>query len=109
MVSFAKNVYTTDSVKGKLGQIKWKTICGIGMVNVHFITKAMSDKDLFDIYSAPNFKQRDFRKSNLVIWGVAGNYNEAYELVEIMISDALTKCDDVSAIREYFDSYLDNN
>ena len=108
MVRFAENVYTTDSTRSRLDQIKWKTVCGIGMLNVYFITPAMSGKDLFDIYSAVNFKQRSFRKSNLVILGVAGGESEAYMLVENIINDALEKCGDVTKIRNYINSYIDN-
>lgn len=109
MVRFTDKLYFTDSVKSKIGQIKWKTVCGIGMVNVHLITLALNEHDLFDIYSAANFKQRGLRKSNLCIIGVAGGYSDACELVESMINEALLQNQDVSRIRAYFNAFVNDN
>lgn len=108
MVSFVDKPYVSDKVANKVSQIKWKTICGIGMVNIHFITLAENKNDLFDIYSATVFKQRNLRKSNIKILGIAADYADATLLVEKMIAECIDN-DNVDGIRIYYEQYINRN
>ena len=105
MVRFVDKPYTSKSVEGKLSTVKWKMMCGIGMVKLHFITLSDNSNDLFDIYPAAIFKQKRFRKSDRVIIGVADSYKSATALVETMINDCIAdNC--LSDIRGYFDNFV---
>lgn len=103
MVSFAKDLYTSEEVTSKVSTIKWKMACGIGMINLFFITMSQSTTDLFDIYPAVVFKQRSFRKSNLKIIGIASSPADANSLVETMINECIRETGDVMKVREYFE------
>ena len=109
MIRFAENLYTTDSVSSKVSQIKWKTVCGIGMIGVYFITLSLSENDLFDIYSATVFKQRGLRKSNLVILGITASHDEAVLLVSDIINDYISKGYEIALMRQYFEEFINNN
>jgi len=109
MIRFVDNIILADTLNKKLGQIKWKTVCGIGMTGVYFITLSLSDRDLFDIYSSAVFKQRGMRKSNLVILGIASSEENARELVAHMIEDYLSKGLDIAGLREYYENYIRDN
>ena len=107
MIRFADSLYYTEDVYSKISQIKWKTVCGIGMLSVYFITLTDNKKDLFDIYSSSVFKQRQLRKSNLVIIGIAGSYNEAIELTGRMINECLASGCKATELRTRFENYAD--
>lgn len=79
------------------------------MISTYFITLSLSENDLFDIYSAKVFKQRGFRKSNLVIIGVAGSYDEATELVAEIINNILQKGVDIKDIRSFCEKHVADN
>lgn len=106
MIRFIDNLYCTKSVESKVSQIKWKTVCGIGMVSVYFITLSENGRDLFDIYSAAVFKERGFRKSNLVILGIAGSYEEATILVSDIISESIRSGTDIKNLRKEYEDYV---
>lgn len=106
MVKFVDKLYATESVSSKLSSIKLKTVSGIGMINVYFITMALSEHDIFDIYSASVFKQRGLRRSDITILGVAGGYMEAVELTNQMITDCINDGVDPLELRMYFEKYV---
>lgn len=109
MIRFINNLYITDDLKSKEDIIKWKMACGIGMTGIHFITIAASDNDWFDIYPAANFKQKGFRRRDLVIIGMAGSYNDALELVKVMVDECLEITKDVHSVRAYYEDYIKKN
>lgn len=106
MVKFINDLYLSDDVKSKVSNIKWKTICGIGMTGVHFITLAVTGEDIFDIYPAANFKQKFFRKGNYVVLGIAGSYSSASKLIGEMVSSALNATGDINKVKEYYQDYI---
>lgn len=104
MVRFAEDLYTSDSVMSRLSTIKWKMACGIGMINTFFITMSLSSEDLFDIYSASMFKQRSFRKSDLIIIGIASDMDEAKNLIVQMIDECIDATGSALNARKYFEN-----
>lgn len=106
MVRFVDRPYASEAVKSKISSIKWKTACGIGMTNVHFITLADSKSDLFDIYPAAVFKQKNIRKSDRVILGIAGDHKSAVGLIKEMICECLENNKDLSDVRGYYERYI---
>lgn len=109
MVRFLDKLYTTKNVEPNVSKIKLKTISGIGMINVYFITLALSSRDIFDIYSSAVFKQRGMRKSDSIIIGIAESYDSALELVHTMISECVMTTGDASNIRQYFEQYVNEH
>jgi len=98
--------FVSDSVKNRLPVIKWKLMCGIGMTRVHFITMSENKNDIFDIYPASVFKQKIFRKRDLLILGVAAGGDDAKALTGIMVKKCLDSCGDLSDIRGYYEKYV---
>lgn len=106
MIRFVDEPFMAESVTAKLSVIKWKMATGAGLTGLHFITLADNPRDIFDIYPAPVFKQRIFRKSDRVIIGIAGNHNSAVALVEKMIGNCAKNSGSLDDIRGYFDKYI---
>ena len=106
MVRFVDKPYMTEHVRPRLGTLKWKMAVGIGMTGIHFITLSDNKKDLFDIYPAAVFKQKNMRRSDRVIIGVADSHNSATALIETMINDCLRERGDLSDVRSYFEEYV---
>lgn len=106
MVKFIDKPFVSDSISPKVSKIKLKTISGIGMLNVYFITLSLSGNDIFDIYSSTVFKQRGFRKSNIIILGIADGYDAALEIVNEMISECLVNTKGDLDIRKYYENYI---
>lgn len=106
VVRFVDKLYVSDNIAPKVSSIKLKTISGIGMVGVYFITLAQSRNDIFDIYSASVFKQRGIRKSDAVIIGIADSYSGAIELTGKMISECIEGDINPLGIRQYFEQYV---
>lgn len=106
MVRFVDKLFISNSVASKISSIKLKTVSGIGMFKVYFVTLALSSHDIFDIYSASVFKQRGMRRSDIVILGVAGSYEEALELTNEMVSECLEHINDPLKMRQYFEQYV---
>ncbi|MBR4574664.1 MAG: hypothetical protein IKO16_07120 [Lachnospiraceae bacterium] len=106
MVRFVDEPFVTDAAARDLSVIKWKLLCGIGMTNVHFITLAENKNDIFDIYPAAVFKQKRFRKRDLLILGVAAGGHDAQDLTREMVQNCLDNCGDLTDIRGYFEKYV---
>lgn len=106
MVRFVDRPYMTKKAERDISSIKWKMACGIGMTGYHFITLSDNDKDIFDIYPAPVFKQKQFRKSDRVIIGVADDMASARELTGIMIKECLDNCGALDNIRGYYERFI---
>lgn len=106
MVKFIKDMYLSDNVKSRVSNIKWKTISGIGMVGVHFITLSSKEDDIFDIYPAANFKQKFFRRGEYIVLGIAGDYNSATKLIGEMVTGALKETGDIHKVKGYYRDYI---
>ena len=106
LIRFVDKPYVTEKVAYKLPSIKWKMACGIGMTRFHFITLADNSKDLFDIYPAAVFKQKNIRRSDRVIIGVADSYSSATGLIEQMINECLEAGKKTEDFRGYFEDFV---
>lgn len=106
MVRFIDNIFCSDSIKAKADSIKWRAVCGVGLLNVSFITLSENGTDIFDIYPGLLFKQKAIRKSDMIIIGIASGREAATELVEQMINRALADTGDISEVRKYYEKYI---
>lgn len=103
MVNICDNPYMTDKIKPDLNRIKFKLISGIGMVGVTFITLADNGKDVFDIYPASYFKQKNLRKRNFYVIGIAENQGAAYSLTAKMVEECFLNTGSYNNLRTYFE------
>ena len=85
---FYKNLYWGDSVK-KHSQVKWKLYHGSGQITIYCIKRADSDGDQLDIIHCAFLTQPYFRTNPAYIYGVAGSYNEALDIVIKITEEAL--------------------
>lgn len=103
MLYFCDELYTTESIRPKMNQIKFKLISGIGTVNLYLITFASNELDVFDIYASTYFKQKNLRKRDFYIVGMAESQSLAYELIQTMIQECIDNTGSANNIRSYFE------
>ncbi len=84
-MKFYEHLYVSEGIRGRENEIKKKLNEGTGMIGVHFIALPLYSGDLLEIYSAPELKQRWYRRSSLFIVGMAGSLTEA----ELLCADIL--------------------
>ena len=82
------NLYIGESVKKNFKKIKWKINHNAGMLNVHIITFPSNKENLLDIIPARELLQKGYPKNNIHILGLAGDYDEAVDLVKTIVTQA---------------------
>ncbi len=81
------NLYIGESIGKKAGRIKWKINHNAGTLFVHVITLPSNKHNLLDIIPARELLQNGYPKRNLKIIGIAGDRQEAVELVAEIIKE----------------------
>lgn len=84
---FYHSLYVGQSVK-KVNKVKWKLYTGIGEPGLYLICLSNSS-DQLDIFAASLLKQKLMDKKKLCIVGIAGNQDEAYQLIGRMLADTM--------------------
>ncbi len=102
MITYHPRLYLTEKTEKKIDTIKWKLAAGAGMVQVHLITLAENEADVFDIYPAALFKQHYFRKRDYTVIGIAESKEAAMQLVRQMIEECLEQSGSYEQLRSYF-------
>ncbi len=82
---FYKNLYYGKSVKRR-SLVKWKLYHGSGQFTIFCIVKAMNDSDQLEIIHSAFLQQAYFREHPAYIYGIAGSYAEALDII-VEISD----------------------
>lgn len=82
---FYKKLYWGDSVKYHR-LVKWKIYHGSGQFSIFCITRAAIESDQLDITHCAFLKQPYYQRHPAYIYGIAGSYEEALDIV-IRISD----------------------
>lgn len=77
---FYKDLYWGNSVKNH-AVVKWKLKMGAGQFGIYCVTKAVGDSDQLDIINSAFLKQKYYRYNPVLVYGIAGDYSEAVELV----------------------------
>ena len=77
---FYKDLYWGNSVKNH-AVVKWKLKMGAGQFGIYCVTKAVGDSDQLDIINCAFLKQKYYRYNPVLVYGIAGDYSEAVELV----------------------------
>lgn len=102
MITYHPRLYLTEKTEKKIDTIKWKLGAGAGMVQVHLITLAQNEADVFDIYPAALFKQHNFRRRDYVVVGIAESKEAAMSLVRQMIEDCAKRSGSYEQLRAQF-------
>ena len=106
MFHFAKNLFMTDKIRPDINRIKFKLYSGIGMFSICLITFSPNDSDIFEIYPVEYFKQKNLRKRDFYIAGVAENKSAAMEMTSELIVGALANKGDSLSVRDYLVNQL---
>ena len=89
MIKFYNNLYVSDSIHHQ-NRIKWKLKTGIGQLNIYLITISNSDNQL-DCFHNALLKQPLYHKIDLKVVGIASGYNEAMQLIQMILQNVLDK------------------
>lgn len=81
-------LYLSRSLQNKERQLKWKLKCGKILPEIYVITFT-KNQDLLEIYQSVQLIQKFYKKNPPYIIGIADGYNNAVELVQKILSDAL--------------------
>lgn len=93
------NLYLGDSVAKKADKIKWKINHNAGTISTYVISFASNPDNLLDIIPARELMQKAYPKSRIRIIGLAGNYQEALEVVQRIIEETYQNTGDVDVYR----------
>lgn len=88
-------------------QVKWKLYHGSGQFTIYCIKRADSKGDQLDIIHCAFLQQKYFRDNPAYIYGVAGNYKEALDIV-LKISDEATEAGYEGRLLDYLDARENN-
>ncbi len=78
--TFYKNLYIGESIKNPI-KVKWKLKHGAGQLSIYVISRAMNENDQLDIEHCAFLKQRYYKKHPAYVYGIAGSYKEALDIV----------------------------
>ncbi len=94
-------LYVGDSIAKKAKKLKWKISHNTGMIPIHVrvITFASNPDNLLDIIPARELRQKAYPKDHLRILGLAGDYEEAVEVVQRIIEETYRNTGDVDVYR----------
>ena len=87
--SFYKNLYTGASIKN-VSAVKRKLKRGKYTLRVFVITAPFADGDQLDIMHSAFLKQKYYKKHPALVYGIAGSYSEALDIVMRISEDAHT-------------------
>ncbi len=103
---FYKDLYFGDSVKNHQ-LVKWRLNHGRGQLSIFCIMKAATSGHQLDIIHCAFLKQPYYRQNPAYIYGIAGNYEEALEMVVDMTTRANEGVYEGEIVR-YLDSKISN-
>ncbi len=82
-----KDLFIGESVTGKIKKIKWKVEHNAGMLCTYVITFPSNSDNLLDMIPTRELLQKGYPQKDLHIIGIAGNYDEAVELVAQIVEE----------------------
>lgn len=99
---FYNKLYWGNSVK-KRPIVKWKLLHGSGQFGIYCITRATNGIDQLDIINSAFLKQSYFRNHPAFVYGIAGGYEEAVDIV-LRISQEASIAGKDGRLLEYLES-----
>ncbi|MCR5671810.1 MAG: hypothetical protein K6G10_12455 [Butyrivibrio sp.] len=85
---FSDNLYWGESVK-KHSLVKWRLKHGRGQFTIYCVTRAQFEQDQLDVTHCAFLKQPYYLENPPLVYGIAGGYDEALELIVKMSDDAI--------------------
>lgn len=99
--TYHQALYLGKSIRTeKLDKIKKKLETKPLFAKVFLITISRNPSDQLEIYQAKQLAQRYYEKNPPYVVGIAGDYNEAVELIEKLVQECLKERGDC-ALKEY--------
>ena len=80
MMRFHNKLYIGESIKHPI-RVKWKLRIGAGQLQVHVIVVSNNQSNQLACFHNGLLKQKFFRKQELLVVGIAGDYSEAVSLI----------------------------
>lgn len=91
-MTISDKLYISEGLQSKRKRLLHKIKKGKPVFRLYLITNALNGEDLFDIYYYNQLFQRYYQVyRKLTVYGLAGTKEEAFELVERIVSDCLAK------------------
>ena len=87
---FHDNLYIGDSIKHP-ERTKWKLRVAAGQFNVYLIIISNNADNQLECFHNALLKQCFFRRQKLYVVGIAGNYEEAVDLIQCITQDCVSK------------------
>lgn len=78
--TFYKNLYIGQSIRHP-ERVKWKLKHGAGQLSIYVITNTSIGNDQLEIMHCANLKQHYYKENPAFVYGIAGSYNEALDIV----------------------------
>ena len=98
---FAPGLYLGESIASeKLDKLKKRLKRRPLLANVYLITPARNPADQLDIFDARQLAQPFYRDEELLVLGIASDYEESLQLIEQITKDCLAARGDCN-LREY--------
>ena len=85
---FHDRLYIGESIKHP-EIVKWKLRVAAGQFNVHLIVISQNQNNQLECFHNALLKQKYFRRQDLYVIGIAGNYEEAIELIRCITEDCI--------------------
>lgn len=95
-----KKLYVSESIGKKANRIKWRIDHNAGTVSVYVIALSSNPDNLLDIIPAWNLMQAHYPRENVRIIGLARGYDEALELVRVIVDETYQSTSGVD-VRSY--------
>ncbi|MDE5778117.1 MAG: hypothetical protein K2I10_06385 [Lachnospiraceae bacterium] len=103
-IRFHKKLYKGGISDRKLADIKRKVKWGFPKLNLFLITLPISNQGILEVYWYPELFQKLYRdmENELVVVGIAGTREKAFEIIKSMIED-IGVLEDSILVRAYFE------
>ncbi len=96
-LEFYSNLYIGQSISPmKLDKIKNKLRNKTLLSGVHLVAVSLNPNDMLDVFDAKQLVQRYYLKREIFVVGIAGDYEEAIDLVEKIVQDCVSQRGDCS-------------
>ncbi len=105
--TFAKNLYIGESVK-RPAMVRWKLKHGAGQLFIYVITSSEIPDGQIEIKHCAFLKQKYYQRHPAFIYGIAGSYKEALDIVLKMFAEA-DESGMTGDVRGYLNSALGDN
>lgn len=91
-MTISDKLYISEGLQPKRKRLLHKIEAGKPVLRLYLITNALNGEDLFDIYYYNQLFQKYYQVyQSLTVYGLARTREEAFALVEQMVSDCLAR------------------